>query len=123
MMAHACSTPYAHTLIDMARRCFYTAAIHSKEELFGRHARVSSPYPPLCGGGALGVSGIQTPQGELCRRSAGFPLTTRGNDSSLISRSETHTTTKAHIVLRPYQADAVLPLYKAASESIADLNP
>jgi hypothetical protein len=29
-----------------------------------RHARVLSPYPPLCGGGALGVSGIQFTLGK-----------------------------------------------------------
>ncbi len=27
--------------------------------LLSRHARVLTPYPPQCGGGALGVSGIQ----------------------------------------------------------------
>jgi ribosomal-protein-serine acetyltransferase len=32
-------------------------------------------------------------------------------------------TTEAPIALRPYQADDVLPLYEAASESIADIYP
>jgi hypothetical protein len=30
-----------------------------------RHARVLSPCPPRCGGGALGVSGIQTEHRRL----------------------------------------------------------
>ena len=32
---------------------------HAGTTLARRHARVLSPYPPLRGGGALGVSGIQ----------------------------------------------------------------
>jgi hypothetical protein len=38
-----------------------------------RHARMLSPYPPLYGGGALGVSGIQSTDKQLSQSGRWIP--------------------------------------------------